>query len=146
MLPMLDDVIVISVSGKDLLGAFENGVCKYPALEGRFPQVSGCAFGFDPAREPGSRVVWAKVGGEDLDPDRHYRLAIKAFLAEGKDGYSSLMNSEVVVDAEESPQLTTMILNFFTKMRVMAGLTSKRNSIHLAIEAFKSPAKHRKEI
>jgi len=40
ILPMVDNLVVVEVSGTTLLAALENGVSKYPALEGRFPQVS----------------------------------------------------------------------------------------------------------
>ena len=45
-----------SFAGEDLLKALENGVCMYPKLEGRFPQVAGMSFAFDPSKPPGSRV------------------------------------------------------------------------------------------
>lgn len=40
ILPMVDNLVVIEVTGAQLVEALENGVSKYPALEGRFPQVS----------------------------------------------------------------------------------------------------------
>lgn len=39
---MLDLVVVLEMDGANLLAALNNGVCKYPALEGRFLQVSFC--------------------------------------------------------------------------------------------------------
>ena len=33
-----------TVTGSQLLEALENGVSKYPELEGRFPQLSGVSF------------------------------------------------------------------------------------------------------
>lgn len=36
---MIDATVVIEVSGAQILAALENGVSKWPALEGRFPQV-----------------------------------------------------------------------------------------------------------
>jgi len=39
ILPMVDSLVVITVTGTQLVAALENGVSKYPALEGRFPQV-----------------------------------------------------------------------------------------------------------
>lgn len=39
MLPFLDPIIQIEVTGLQLLQALENGVSQYPALEGRFPMV-----------------------------------------------------------------------------------------------------------
>ena len=35
----IDDTVVISVTGQQLVAALENGVSQYPKLEGRFPQV-----------------------------------------------------------------------------------------------------------
>lgn len=39
ILPMIDSLVVIAITGTQLVAALENGVSKYPALEGRFPQV-----------------------------------------------------------------------------------------------------------
>jgi len=39
ILPISDTVITIEVTGQQLLDALENGVSKWPKLEGRFPQV-----------------------------------------------------------------------------------------------------------
>ena len=52
--------------------ALENGVSKYPVLEGRFPQVAGITYGFDPDKPPGQRVSakHVKVQGSYLDLDR----------------------------------------------------------------------------
>mmetsp|Transcript_16428 Transcript_16428/g.34337 ORF Transcript_16428/g.34337 Transcript_16428/m.34337 type:complete len:379 (+) Transcript_16428:91-1227(+) len=40
LLPMADETMVISISGEKVLLALENGVCQYPAMEGRFPCAS----------------------------------------------------------------------------------------------------------
>ena len=39
ILPWVDSVVVIVVTGSQLVAAMENGVSKYPEHEGRFPQV-----------------------------------------------------------------------------------------------------------
>lgn len=39
ILPMIDPLVVLAVTGTQLVAALENGVSKYPTLEGRFPQV-----------------------------------------------------------------------------------------------------------
>ena len=52
--------------------ALENGVSQFPKLEGRFPQVAGVEFGFDPSKPPGQRVepLLVKVQGEYIDFDK----------------------------------------------------------------------------
>ncbi|KAJ2686706.1 hypothetical protein IWW39_003454 [Coemansia spiralis] len=55
--PFEDPVVVVKLTGDQIRRALENGVSKWPAQEGRFPQVSGIRFEFDPNREPGDRVT-----------------------------------------------------------------------------------------
>jgi len=62
----------VSVVGQQIIDALENGVSKYPVLEGRFPQVSGISFGFDPTELPGRRidVRRVKVQGSYIELDK----------------------------------------------------------------------------
>lgn len=69
---MVDPLTVLRITGKQLLDALENGVSQYPRLEGRFPQVSGLSFKFDPNKPKGQRVVMHSVliQGESIDLDK----------------------------------------------------------------------------
>lgn len=82
-----------------MLKMLENSVSQYPRLEGRFPQVSGISFGFDPEKPSGQRVdpQFVRIGDEYLLEDQRYKLATKKYVANGKDGYECLRNSKVVV-------------------------------------------------
>ena len=40
ILPMIDPLVLLEVSGEQIVKCLENGVSMYPKLEGRFPQVS----------------------------------------------------------------------------------------------------------
>ena len=62
-LPFGNVVVLIELSGADLLAALENGVSQIEDGAGRFPQVSGMTFTYDPARPPGNRIVAVEVGG-----------------------------------------------------------------------------------
>lgn len=79
--------------------ALENAVSQYPKLEGRFPQVAGISFGFDPMMPPGSRVDpnLVRIGDEYLSPTQSYKLATKSFLYSGCDGYTVLKQARVLV-------------------------------------------------
>ena len=61
--PFEDPCVVIRVPGKAILLALENSVSKLPAQEGRFCQVSGLEFGYNPSLEEGARVRWVKIAG-----------------------------------------------------------------------------------
>lgn len=85
--------------GETVLQMLENGVSKYPVLEGRFPQVAGIRFAFDPNESPGKRVdpLLVRIGDEYLVLDQYYKLSTKSYLHMGCDGYSMLPNAEVIV-------------------------------------------------
>jgi 5'-nucleotidase len=82
--PFEDPVIFIKVTGKAIWDALENGVSLYPALEGRFPQVSGIRFQFDPSLESGKRILSVSIGGQPCDFDRVYKLATRGYMGRGK--------------------------------------------------------------
>jgi 5'-nucleotidase len=94
---MMDPLILLDVNGEMIHQALENGVSMWPKLEGRFPQVSGITFAFDPAKPPGKRVdpAYVKIGDEYLEMEHRYKLVTKAYLGKGKDGYDSLSQGEV---------------------------------------------------
>ena len=139
ILPMIDPIVLVEVKASQILACLENGVSKWPALEGRFPQVSGIQFAFDPTKPVGKRVnpKTVKIGdeyidmGEDDDKKsiRTYRMATKAYLAKGKDGYDCLTDAKVLIDEEEGPQLTYAVQNHFKALAMKEGKT-RRSSVH----------------
>lgn len=80
--PMMDPMIVLAATGEQVWKALENGVSQWPKLEGRFPQVSGLRFAFDPSKEPKHRIDprHIKIGDEYLDLNQTYRLVTKGYL------------------------------------------------------------------
>mgnify|MGYP000067465183 CR=1 FL=1 len=95
-------IATLDITGADMIAALENGVSAITVTDGvisrdgasgRFPQVSGFRFGYDPTQEPGSRITFVEVEQEDgsyapIDESAVYSLAIPNFVATGGDGYS----------------------------------------------------------
>ncbi|XP_065187556.1 mannosylglucosyl-3-phosphoglycerate phosphatase-like [Sycon ciliatum] len=142
LLPMGDQTTVIRISGAQLLDALENGVSQYPRLEGRFPCVSGVRFTFDAAKNAGSRVVdgSVSVGGNALDLNGRYTVVTKSYLAQGKDGYDSFKDGEVVLDDETGPMLPTLLRNTFAELEVLDSMKARRRSVLRGIEKWKKLA------
>eukprot|EP00798_Chlamydomonas_sp_ICE-L_P030827 gene30827-35863_t len=115
ILPMMDGSVVMEVTGQQLLMGLENSVSQYPKLEGRFAQVSGIRFTFDPSLPSDSRVLVESVtvGGKPLILTTKYSLATKTYAAEGKDGYDMFADCRILVDEESGVQLPTVIRNHF---------------------------------
>lgn len=90
----------------------ENGVSMYPKLEGRFPQVAGISFAFEPNKPPGKRVDpnFIRIGDEYLKLNQHYRLATKSYMHSGCDGYVMLKDAEILVSAQ------CFLISFLHKM------------------------------
>ena len=123
--PFEDPCVVVSVRGKALEEALENAVSKYPALEGRFPQVSGIGFAFDPSRPPMHRCSEVQIGGQPLDLQREYTLVTRDYMVRGKDGFTSLILEEEGGQArsivgDETGMLISMLLRqYFMSLKVL---------------------------
>lgn len=99
VVPMHDPLVVIEVSGKVIVEALENAVSAYPKLEGRFPQVSGISFVFDPKKPPFSRIIsdLVQIADEWLDVKQNYSLCIKSYMHSGCDGFTMFKNAKIIV-------------------------------------------------
>lgn len=123
--PFEDPVVVVKVTGKALLAALENSVGKYPALEGRFPQVSNITLTFDASKPEGSRILSTSIGSEPLDHDREYTLVTRDYMVRGKDGFDSLTlegegGTAKSIVSEENGMLISMILRqYFMSLKVL---------------------------
>jgi 2',3'-cyclic-nucleotide 2'-phosphodiesterase (5'-nucleotidase family) len=110
ILPFANKVVKLEVSGGTLRAALENGLSQHEKTAGRFPQVSGIRYTFDPKRPAGSRLTSVTIGGKPLDPQARYSLATFEFLLGGGDGYEMLKQGKVLVKAENGPMDSDLVL------------------------------------
>ncbi len=110
IMPFGNYAVKLRLTGAELLEALEHGVSRLEDLEGRFPQVSGLTFAYDPENPVGSRVLEVNVGGAPLDPDRHYTLATYDFLADGGSGYTMFVGAERIIPAESGDLVTSIVI------------------------------------
>jgi len=120
ILPMIDALVLIDVKGEHIHQALENGVSQWPKLDAKFPQVAGITFAFDPTKPPGSRIdpAYIKIGSEYMDKHQHYKMATKASLANGEDGYTALNQGAVLIDDQCAPSLTAAMVNHFKSVKL----------------------------
>ncbi|WP_158285751.1 bifunctional metallophosphatase/5'-nucleotidase [Pseudohoeflea suaedae] len=98
-LPFGNVTVVTEIPGSQILSALENGFSQVETGGGRFPQVSGMEVVYDPTAPSGSRVVSVKLGSEDLDPDKIYKVATNDYMLSGGDGYGALGGGKILVNA-----------------------------------------------
>ena len=92
--PFGNQVATTIVTGENLWKALENGVGgSYPG-DGRFPQISGFKFTFDPTKAIGSRIVSVtKNDGTAIAKDQTvYTLTTLDFIIYGGDGYLNVFS------------------------------------------------------
>jgi 2',3'-cyclic-nucleotide 2'-phosphodiesterase (5'-nucleotidase family) len=110
VLPFGNIVMTVTVNGAELKQMLENGVSRMPAVDGRFPQVSGLCFTYDISLLPGSRVLSAvktDASGNctttpvDLTAATDYKIAENDFMANGGDGYPNFFSRATSQDIME---------------------------------------------
>lgn len=93
VLPFGNLVSTLELTGADVIAALENGVLLVEEGAGRFPQVSGLRFTWDPSQPAGSRIVSVEVLGDDgeyapIDPEATYTVVTNDFMRGGGDEYT----------------------------------------------------------
>ncbi|WP_306061534.1 bifunctional metallophosphatase/5'-nucleotidase [Natronococcus wangiae] len=110
ILPFPNHVVILEVTGEILRVALENGVSQIEDLSGRFPQVSGFSYTFDPDAPVGERVREVCIRGDPVDPSATYTLATNDFVAGGGDGYEMLADATVLLYSDAGPLLSTLVI------------------------------------
>lgn len=119
-LPFGNRVVKIEVTGDILRQAMEHGFSQYEDGAGRFPQISGMVVEADLTAPVGSRVTSIDVGGEPLDPQKTYTLAINDFNADGGDGYEMLKEAPRVLSERDGPLLAAAVMAHIRKLSEVA--------------------------
>jgi 2',3'-cyclic-nucleotide 2'-phosphodiesterase (5'-nucleotidase family) len=110
VLPFGNIVVTLTVNGAELKTMLENGVSAMPAVDGRFPQLSGLCFTYNIAAPAGSRVTSAVLANPDgtcsatpvgLTAASTYKIAENDFMASGGDGYPNFSSRSTSQDIME---------------------------------------------
>ncbi|MFN7001546.1 MAG: bifunctional metallophosphatase/5'-nucleotidase, partial [Elioraea tepidiphila] len=85
VLPFQNTLSTFEVTGEAIIAALENGVSRVEEGAGRFPQVAGLRFTFDPKAPAGARVseVMVLVGGDawaPIDPAATYKVVSNNYV------------------------------------------------------------------
>jgi 5'-nucleotidase / UDP-sugar diphosphatase len=92
VLPFQNTLSTFEITGQTVIDALENGVSQVEEVQGRFPQVAGLKFVWDPSVAPNEgRVIEVLVAGEDgyapIDPAATYRVVTNNYVRNGGDGF-----------------------------------------------------------
>jgi len=120
-LPFRTRMVVLEVSGKQLMQALENGVSQLEGQKGRFPQVSGFSFTVSPHKPIGERISNLRIDNIAMQEDQVYTLATTDYLAKGGDGYTMLTNTNRRYDKSPTmPLISDVLARYLQKTKVVS--------------------------
>ena len=111
-LPFGNKTVLIELSGYDLAAALENSVSRIGQFSGRFLQIAGMTFVYDPVVPVGNRVMEITVGGSPLESTRTYTIAASDFIANGGDEFESLKNGNLLIDSSGAKLIVTALIDY----------------------------------
>ena len=130
VLPFQNTLATFQLSGEGILEALENGVSAVEEGAGRFPQVAGLRYSWNPAGEPGARIVDVEVNMDGswtaLDPAATYGVVSNNYMRGGGDGYAVFTTAENAYDF--GPGLEQVVMDFLTEAGDYAPYTDGRIS------------------
>ena len=94
--PFGNTLRVAEIKGAAIRQMLEHSVEYYPASFGGFLDVSGMTFSYDPSKPPKHRVAEILIGGQPLDENKIYTIALGDFQTAGGDDYTMLENLKII--------------------------------------------------
>jgi 5'-nucleotidase/UDP-sugar diphosphatase len=91
VMPFQNSIATFKMRGSDIREALENGASKIEETAGRFAQVAGLRYTFDPSLPAGKRIIDVDVkegnGFVPIDPNKTYGVVTNNYMRAGGDGY-----------------------------------------------------------
>ena len=118
VLPFQNTLATFQISGQGVIDALESGVSQVEEVKGRFPQVAGLKFTWDPSVAPNEgRVVEVMVaegaGFVPIDPAALYIVVTNNYVHTGGDGYK--MFREWLNAYDYGPGLEVVLAEYMAK-------------------------------
>jgi len=129
ILPFQNTLSTFKVTGQQLLTAIENGVSQVEDVAGRFPQVSGMRYTFDPSKPANEgRVTSIEIDENGswnaLDLNKTYGMVSNNFIRGGGDGYKIFRSASEIYDF--GPDLADVVANYIKANPGYSGYTDNR--------------------
>ena len=119
VLPFQNTVATFELSGAGIVQALENGVSQIEEGAGRFPQVAGLRYSFDPKGEAGKRIRSVEIKQADgsyapIDEAATFLVASNNYMRGGGDGYD-VFRDEATNAYDFGPNLEDVVADYLAK-------------------------------
>ena len=120
ILPFSNKVGAFKYSGKTIVEALEHGVSSVDKKAGRFLQVAGMEYSYNPKDEVGSRVSNVTVNNKPIELETIYTVALPLYIKNGGDGFQMLKNTMGVVEIDSEKNIDSDIfIDYVKKIKVL---------------------------
>ncbi|WP_438862551.1 bifunctional metallophosphatase/5'-nucleotidase [Neptunicella sp.] len=127
VLPYRSSVVMLDVSGQQILDALENGLSIVEQVKGRYLQVSGVKIVYNSANKPGHRVIKVQINNQPLVTNKQYTLATTDYVAAGGDGYSMLSSSHKILQSNQAARsLSDIVINQIVQDKIISPVIESR--------------------
>lgn len=113
VLPFQNTLSTFRITGETVVAALENGVSQHEEVAGRFVQVAGMTYAFNPKAEVGSRISDVMVGGAPIEMDKLYGAVSNDYVRNGGDGFKMFIGAQDAYDY--GPDLADVTAEFLAK-------------------------------
>lgn len=126
-LPFRSRIVMLEMTGKQILDALENSVSQIDTLKGRFLHVSGMSVVYDTSKPKLKRIIHVEVGGKPLDEYQVYTVTVTDYLASGGDGFVSIGQARSVnTDLRIAPLLSDVLIRSIRRDKTFSPETEAR--------------------
>jgi len=129
VLPFQNTLATFHIKGATVVAALENGVSQVEEVKGRFPQVAGLKFTWDPSVAPkegrvGDVMVMEGDAWVPIDMDKVYGVVSNNYMRSGGDGYKMFRDATNAYDY--GPDLADVTADFLAANAPYAPYTDGR--------------------
>lgn len=118
VLPFQNTLATFQAKGSTLIAALENGASRIEEGAGRFAQVAGLKYSFDPGQPAGARVSDVMVEKDGawvpIDPEATYGVATNDYVRRGGDGFG-VFAREAINPYDFGPDLADVVAEYMVK-------------------------------
>jgi len=124
VLPFGNTIATFEITGTHIISALESGLSNWGGTSstGRFPQVAGMRYAFDPIDPAGHRLISVEVktasGYSPLNLQQVYRVATNDFMRTGGDGYT-VFRDYAIHPYDFGPPLDEVVQDYIQHLEII---------------------------
>ena len=132
VLPFQNTLSTFETKGSTIIAALENGLSQIEEGAGRFAQVAGMRYTYDPAAPAGARLTSVEVktieGWAPIDPEAVYGVVTNNYVRGGGDGYKMFATDAMNV-YDFGPDLADVVAEYLAQQGAYTAYTDGRIAV-----------------